>query len=264
MLQPDALAKDVEIKGSLFPLSILQLDTTDLSVLATQLEFKRQQAKDFFYRAPLVINIEKTQGAALDFGQLKAVVETLHFVCVGVCNTTSEQASAAMDAGLAILKQPRAKTAPKSSVKQESEKAESVAASNEGKKPVSTAQQTTPEQVLPQLKSAKVVRQNVRSGQQIYAKDSDLIIMGSVSNGAEVIADGSIHIYGNLRGRALAGASGAASGVIYCQSMEAELVSIAGNYWVSEQIPKETWRQPTLFNFDSNKLSAQPVGFNGK
>lgn len=262
MVQPDALSNtaatelettgleinNIEIKGSLFPLSILQLEATDLSILALQLEQKRLQAKDFFYRAPLVINIEKTLGELFDFSQLKSIVEQQHFVCVGICNASAEQATAAMQSGLAILKQPRS-TSAKTTAKTTSEKARTEQAQ--------PAAITMPAAAL---KTPKIIQQNVRSGQQVYAKDSDLIIIGSVGNGAEVIADGSIHIYGNLRGRALAGASGADSAVIYCQSMEAELISIAGNYWVSDQIPENTWRQSALFNFQSNTLSAQPIG----
>ncbi|MFT5708690.1 MAG: septum site-determining protein MinC [Oceanospirillaceae bacterium] len=258
MVQPNALVKDVEIKGSLFPLSILQLEVADLSILATQLEYKRQQAKDFFYRAPLVINIEKTQGALFDFKQLKQVIEDHHFICVGVCNATIEQATAAMTAGLAILKQPRSDSSKSFNKELPSKEAASKLTQIKTK-------ETEPEnQTALKQRTAKVIKQNVRSGQQIYAKDTDLIVIGSVGNGAEVIADGNIHIYGHLRGRALAGASGATQSIIYCQSMEAELVSIAGNYWLSDQLPEDIWQQSALFNFESDKLSAQPIGFNGK
>ena len=84
-----------------------------------------------------------------------------------------------------------------------------------------------------------VVDQAVRSGKQIYAKDADLIINSSVSHGAEVLADGNIHIYGTLNGRALAGVQGNTEARIYCKSLNAELIAIAGNYLVSEQIPEQ-------------------------
>ncbi|MEH6442512.1 MAG: septum site-determining protein MinC [Oceanospirillaceae bacterium] len=273
MVQPNGLVKDVEIKGSLFPLSILQLEAADLSILATQLERKRQQAKDFFYRAPLVINIEKTQGALFDFKQLKQVIEDHHFICVGVCNATTEQVTAAMSAGLAILKQPRSDSSkPLNKEQPHKETATQDSSSNApySNEPPDTQSQATTKTIEPESqttlkqRTVKVVKQNVRSGQQIYAKDTDLIVIGSVGNGAEVIADGNIHIYGHLRGRALAGASGDTQSIIYCQSMEAELVSIAGNYWLSDQLPDDIWQQSALFNFYSDKLSAQPIGFNGK
>ena len=93
---------------------------------------------------------------------------------------------------------------------------------------------------LPGLHHAKAVR----SGQQVYARGRDLVVAAAVANGAEVIADGSIHVYGALRGRALAGALGDESARIYCSEFRAELVSIAGRYRVFEQMPSEFDGQP--------------------
>ena len=78
----------------------------------------------------------------------------------------------------------------------------------------------------------------VRSGQQIYADNRDLTVLTAVGAGAEVIADGSIHIYGALRGRALAGANGNTAARIYCREFNAELVAVAGTYKVLEDIPQ--------------------------
>jgi septum site-determining protein MinC len=79
----------------------------------------------------------------------------------------------------------------------------------------------------------------VRSGQQVYADNRDLTVLSAVGAGAEVIADGSIHIYGALRGRALAGAQGNEDARIFCREFHAELVAIAGHYKVLDDIPKE-------------------------
>src|SRR5205823_3474714 len=87
--------------------------------------------------------------------------------------------------------------------------------------------------------TARLVNEPVRSGTQIYARGTDLVVTASVSPGAELVADGNIHVYGTLRGRALAGASGDAAARIFCSRLEAELVSIAGRYLVSEQLPAE-------------------------
>jgi septum site-determining protein MinC len=81
--------------------------------------------------------------------------------------------------------------------------------------------------------------QAVRSGQQVYAEARDLVVTANVAAGAEVISDGSIHIYGSLRGRALAGAGGNEQARIYCQSFHADLVSIAGRYRNFEEIPDD-------------------------
>ncbi|MGC2413773.1 MAG: septum site-determining protein MinC, partial [Stellaceae bacterium] len=91
----------------------------------------------------------------------------------------------------------------------------------------------------PARPAARLVTTPVRSGTQIYARGTDLIVTASVSSGAELVADGNIHVYGPLRGRALAGASGDTAARIFCSRLEAELVSIAGNYLVSDQLPPE-------------------------
>jgi septum site-determining protein MinC len=82
----------------------------------------------------------------------------------------------------------------------------------------------------------RIVEQPVRSGQQVYARGGDLVVLASVSPGAEVLADGNIHVYGTLRGRALAGVQGNREVRIFCRSLRAELISIAGQYQLSEHM----------------------------
>ena len=100
----------------------------------------------------------------------------------------------------------------------------------------------------------------VRSGQQVYARGRDLILTKLVANGAEVIADGSIHVYGALRGRALAGAQGDITARIYCQEFHAELVSIAGQYRVFEDMPQELRGQPVQAWLDGDRLMLAKLG----
>jgi septum site-determining protein MinC len=94
----------------------------------------------------------------------------------------------------------------------------------------------------------------VRSGQQIYARDRDLIVTGAIANGAEVIADGNIHIYGGLRGRAMAGAQGDEKARIFVSDFRAELVAIAGHYRVFEQIPDNLEGQSVQCWLEGEKL----------
>ena len=94
----------------------------------------------------------------------------------------------------------------------------------------------------------------VRSGQQIYADNRDLTVLTAVGAGAEVIADGSIHIYGALRGRALAGAQGNTQARIFCRDFHAELVAIAGHYKVLEDIPKDLIGKPVQVWLDNEQL----------
>lgn len=235
-----------ELKGSLFPLSILVLEDNDLDKLQQQLDNKLKQAPAFFFRAPLVVNIEQVNEENIDFLALKQAIEAKDFICVGVCNGSAEQKKQARIAGLATLQPPKATDARAKSALKEAPAPQVV----EEKPTVTQAPLKAPDMI---------VRQNVRSGQQIYAKNADLIVVGSVGNGAEVIADGSIHIYGKLRGRALAGASGNKGSSIFCQSLEAELVSVAGNYWVSDAIEKSLWQQSGIVKLDQEQLTIEPL-----
>jgi len=108
-----------------------------------------------------------------------------------------------------------------------------------------------------ELKTRKtvLVTTSVRTGQQVYAEDGDLIVTGAVSQGAELIADGNIHIYAPMRGRALAGAKGDTSARIFIHSMQAELVSIAGIYRNFEQdLPDHLHKQPVQILLQDNRL----------
>ncbi len=109
------------------------------------------------------------------------------------------------------------------------------------------------------VKQPKLMKRPVRSGQQVYARDTDLIVMGQVGPGAEVIADNHIHIYGPLRGRALCGVSGNTDARIFCQSLEAELVSVAGNYRVLEAIPEDLRGKPAQIWLDEERLNIEPL-----
>ena len=95
-----------------------------------------------------------------------------------------------------------------------------------------------PPQLAPAKLPTKMVTQPIRSGQQVYAKGGDLVVLSSVSEGAEILADGNIHVYGALRGRALAGVQGDENARIFCSNFDASLVSIAGVYLLNDDIEK--------------------------
>ncbi|MGS0680077.1 septum site-determining protein MinC [Shewanella sp. 125m-7] len=191
----------LELKGSSFTLSVLHINNNDMAVVAAELDAKLAIAPQFFLGAPLVVNLSAIQAPDFDLLGLKEILTSRHLIIVGITSASAELTRQAKSIGLAIVKS--------------------------GKEAASQPQ-------MP--KTTKIVKQNVRSGQQIYAKNADLIIVGAVGNGAEVIADGSIHIYGTLRGKAMAGAAGDRHTVIMAQKIEAELVSIAGQYWLTENL----------------------------
>ena len=108
--------------------------------------------------------------------------------------------------------------------------------------------------------TAQVHSKPVRSGQRVYAKGRDLIVHEQVGAGAEVIADGSVHIYAPLRGRALAGAQGDANARIYCLDFQAELVAIAGQYKVFEEIPAEFRGKPVQIVLEGGQIVLSKLG----
>lgn len=216
------------LKGSLFTLTVIQLLHLDVALFAQQLKETVARAPKFFKFAPVVLDLSQlntqTDFSTLDFGQLITLFREQALIPVGVRGATVEQQLKANLAGLAILMDD----------KEKSEKNIVTPL-----KTMPSKQKEAPLQLIPS--TTKIVTMPVRSGQQVYAKNSDLIVLSSVSHGAEVLADGHIHIYGPLRGRALAGINGNTSARIFCRSLEAELISVAGHYQMSES---EHWPKP--------------------
>ena len=137
------------------------------------------------------------------------------------------------------------------------EKTVESVSSKEQKEPVlETSREKTPVKVPASLSSsAMVVRKPVRTGQQVYAKNRDLIVLDLVSPGAEVLADGNIHIYAPLRGRAIAGVNGNREARIFTQCMQAELVAIAGLYrTIDQRLPAEIANAPAQIYIEQDKL----------
>jgi len=203
-----------------------------VSSLEPLLSAKLAQAPGFFYQAPIVLNLQDCQQVP-DFVALKQLFVALKLVLVGVTGASPTIKAAAQDAGLAVLQAGKTASTKANEVPQ-------------------TA--ISSQQLAPSTMDSKIVEQTVRSGQQIYAKGADLIIKGAVGAGAEVIADGNIHIYGSLRGKAIAGASGDTSKRIYCFNMQAELISVAGNYWLSDSLQGEFWGKPACIKLQDDTL----------
>lgn len=228
----------LELKGSLFPLSVLSCPDLSVSALQTQLSEKLAQAPAFFYQAPIILNLTDCQQTP-DFIAIKQLFSELKLVLVGVCGASSELKQQAQQAGLAALQLGKDNKSAASAAKPAAAPVTSAA-------PVVNTVQVAMD--------SKIVEQAVRSGQQIYAKGTDLIVKGTVGAGAEVIADGNIHIYGTLRGKAIAGASGDSSKRIFCYNLQAELVSIAGNYWLSESLQGEFWGKAASIKLQDDQL----------
>ncbi|MFM4962779.1 septum site-determining protein MinC [Aeromonas bivalvium] len=229
--------RDNELKGTTFTISVLHINDAAPDKIRQLLAAKVALAPRFFNCAPLVLNVEKLAQQP-DFNELKALVEAEDFVLVGITGAKDEaMKTAAKAAGLAVMASGRSRKA-------DAEPAAEITL------PEAAAELPLPTPLL----ASKVHVGPVRSGQQIYAAGTSLVVLGSVSPGAEVLADDSIHIYGALRGRAIAGARGNGDARIYCQQLQAELLSIAGTFQLSDALPAGLIQQPVHVRLDNEQL----------
>ena len=229
-----------QLKGSLVTLTTLYLLKTDPVLITEQLIPLIKQTPKFFQHMPIVLDLHKlprAETAPLDFPSLIACFRENTLIPIAVRGGTPTQHEAAMAAGLAIL--PNTKT--------EVSEPKPAPATTAKRAPAAPAPVTS-------ANPSKIITQPVRSGQQIYARNADLIVLAPVSHGAELIADGNIHVYGILRGRALAGVAGNQEARIFCQSLEAELVAIAGHYWVNEDLQNNPLKQNVHIYLENERL----------
>ncbi|MCH8497143.1 MAG: septum site-determining protein MinC [Marinobacter sp.] len=236
-----------KLKSANISLTALELQYFDAQDFEQALREKINQAPGFFKDGPLIISLEKYEGldSELDFFQIIGICRRHKIHVVGVRGGNDDQRRLARHASLALF--PAA--GQRQVDRQEAEAAAEppVAAADSAETPQDTGGE------------AKVVLHPVRSGQQIFAPDGDLVILGPVQAGAEVLAKGSIHVYGPLRGRALAGVRGQAGARIFCQSLEAELVSIAGHYKISEDLQENGWKTAVQVQLKDDLLVVSPL-----
>lgn len=254
MSDPAATATDnracFELRGATQTLTVMELHHFDPDALERDLRDKIRQAPNFFRDLPLVIGLDHYEGnpADLDFFQLIGICRTHSIQVLGVRGGDEDIRRLARNAALAWL--PGGGTTPPRSTPEPENTGNGDEAANTAEATPTTTATTG---------SGRLVTQPVRSGQQVYAPEGDLIIMAPVGAGAEVLAAGHIHIYGPLRGRALAGVHGDTSASIFCQSLEAELVSVAGHYKISEDLQGEDWRAPARVRLEGEILTMDPL-----
>lgn len=210
-----------KLKGSLFTLSVLQLQNLDLHQLERELTEKIKLAPKFFYHTPIVIDIQKLSNQPIDFLAIKTILEQSNLIPVGIKGGSDEQQYHAKQIGFAVM----------------TDSTGAVSEKPKADKPKNVEIREPAHATLVSKDGTRLITSPIRSGQQVYAQGGDLVIVSSVSSGAELLADGNIHVYGTLRGRALAGVNGNPHARIFCQHLEAELVAIAGEFKVFEQMP---------------------------
>jgi septum site-determining protein MinC len=213
-----------DLKSAALTAMALVLKSTDVVALASALEERFGATPALFDFDPVVIDLHGVadQADPIDFDALAALLRQHRLQPVGVLGGSADQIAQALAAGLgdtpALTQAP---PAPKAAPEQPTEPTPAVV--------------EVPPPVWPVIPAgAMVVDKPLRSGQQAYAKGRDLVVLAVVSFGAEVIADGNIHVYAPLRGRAIAGAKGDTSARIFSICMEPQLVSIAGTYRTTE------------------------------
>lgn len=222
-------AASFQLKGGMITITALHVLDPDPERFAAQLAHKVNQNRNLFQGMPVVIDLQgvKERDAEVDVPRIALLLGDHGMLALGVRNGSEAQRRVALDFGLAVLPDAEptrpARSAPRTAA----------------------AKATNP---------TKVVHQPIRSGQQIYAEGGDLIVLSSVSPGAEVLADGNIHVYGALHGRALAGVQGDGAARIFCRRLFAELISVAGIYRVYDDLDDAARGQAVQIFLDGEQL----------
>ena len=220
----------LEFKGRMLMMTVLLLKDLDPNTLHRQVSQRLQDAAQWLRDAPVVVDLAQPEGA--DQVALMAAVDTLRGLGVNLValarNEHLDSDTAAM-LGLGSISLAGGRDVPRSA------------------EPAPQAEQPA------DAGHTLVIDQPVRSGQQIYSR-GDLIVLAPVSTGAELLAEGHIHVYNTLRGRALAGVRGDQSARIFCQKLDAELVSIAGIYRVAEDLPEQHRKQAVHITLDGDAM----------
>jgi septum site-determining protein MinC len=227
-----------ELKSAALTLVAVLLKTTDLRLLAAELQARFGDAPELFNQDPVAIDLSLVREAPepIDFAALVQLLRLYKMCPIAAKAGSPSQMEAALMAGLSEA-QPTVSGSPRT--------AEAVA---------NAAPKTTLE-VAPPRPTALIIDKPLRSGQRAYARGTDIIVMAAVSFGAEVIADGNVHVYAPLRGRALAGALGDTQARIFTTCMQPQLLSIAGIYRTTEtELPPAVLGKAAQVRLEGEKL----------
>jgi len=210
-----------EFKSSVVTVPVLKLLSTDINVITLQLREKIKQAPEFFKNSPLLIDLQAVQEQELNLPLLVDAIRNAEILPIGIRGGAQELKQIAKDLSLPVMSLPSRTANANLPTNTKETKLATVAPPKEKDEPA--------------IIESTLIDHPIRSGQRIYVK-GDLTITAQVSPGAEIMAEGNIHVYGTLRGRVMAGVQGNDKARIFCSDLQAELVSIAGNYRISEDI----------------------------
>lgn len=238
----------------------LKLQRFDLEAIRAEMNAKIEAAPQLLRRSPVIVDLN-TFSELPATAQVRELLDSLRQIGVlpvGLTYGSSAIEALAVELGLPLFSRfranyepaaPTAEAPPATPPTRSEPPAASPAAARSGDAPVAA----------PGGYRLSLHEGHVRSGQQIYARQQDLTILGNVGPGAEVIADGNIHIYGSLRGRALAGAGGEERARVFCREFRAELVAVAGNYRVLDDAPAELHGKALQIRLDGERLLFEPL-----
>lgn len=257
-----------ELKIGQVGIANLRVRTLDVARLAQEMRERVSRAPKLFARAAVVVDFGGLAQTP-DVATARALVDALREagvipVALAYGTTGNEQLAVAL--GLPLLAKFRAQYESATTGGRAEADVAAASAADASRQPATARTMPAAEAALakaakPAASGAPGLMQTtpVRSGQQVYAENRDLTVLTAVGAGAEVIADGSIHIYGALRGRALAGAQGNTAARIFCREFHAELVAVAGHYKVLEDIPRDLRGKPVQVWLDASKEGAEEL-----
>lgn len=241
-----------DLKSAQLPVMAVALRDTEVAVLTRDLAQRLADDPDFFDNDPVLIDLQHVRDSTdvIDFPKLIKALKRHRTLPVAVCGGSPAQMAAAHAAGL--MPAPDAQPARAKPAAVEVREVEVI-------REVPVEVEVVREVPAP-APNALIVDKPLRSGQQVYARGTDLVVMAVVSYGAEVIADGNVHVYAPLRGRAVAGARGNTEARIFSTCMEPQLLSIAGNYRALEtDLPKDIAGKPAQARLEGEKLVIEPM-----
>ena len=232
----------LEFKSSTFSVPVLVLSSDDLPIIEQQLQEKVSLAPEFFKNSPLVLDLQtlNKQGHELDLIALTDIIRKVGLLPIGIRGGNAQQNAQALELLMPVYSIHHGGTT------EDAQKQKTITPAPE---PDTDTDITT---------AATLITQPIRSGQRIYAK-GDLVITAQVSAGAEIMAEGNIHVYNTLRGRALAGVQGNSEARIFCFDLQAELISIAGNYKVSEDLDESVRNKPVQIYLQDQALIIKDI-----
>ncbi len=244
------------LKADKFTFPVLELFRDDIDLISSEVGAKVDQAPVFFRNAPVVVDLKGLDAdAEVEFAVLVGVLRSHGLNPVAIRGGNRHHAESAVRMELAVLADERRGSARRSAEPGPTDEPEHSDRDDDGdESAVDAAAPAAARQ------GSRTHLRPVRSGQKLAAPGGDLVVVASTSAGSELIAAGNIHVYGALRGRALAGVTGDESCRIFCQNLQAELVSVAGHYRVSEDIDESLRGRPVQIYLDADRLLIAPVG----